>query len=136
MIIGVGTDIIDINRILSILKSDKGEKFQEKYFHPTELATAHKFSDLTLKACCLAKRFAAKEAFVKAIGTGVRTGVVLKDIYVTNDEFGRPHMALQPSAEKLVKQLGYNKVKIDLSLSDEYPMALAFVILSTTEQGK
>lgn len=130
MILGVGTDIVNIQRIESILESTTGGKFQEKYFHATELETGHKFASLKQKACFLAKRFAAKEAFVKALGTGVREGVALNDIYVVNDELGCPFIKFSKTVQLLLEKKTTHKVRIDLSLSDEYPMALAFVILS------
>jgi len=130
MILGIGTDIVNIQRIESILEGDTAKRFQEKYFHPTEIATANKFASTKDKACSLAKRFAAKEAFVKALGTGVRKGVKLNDIYVVNNELGCPFIHFSPTVTSLIEKKTSNKVKIDLSLSDEYPMAVAFVTLS------
>jgi holo-[acyl-carrier protein] synthase len=130
MILGIGTDIVDIQRIESILDGEAAARFQEKYFHPTEIKTANKFSDLKGKASSFAKRFAAKEAFVKALGTGVREGVKLNDIYVINDTLGCPSIELSKTVQSLLEKKSAGKVKIDLSLSDQYPMALAFVVIS------
>ncbi len=130
MILGIGTDMVNIQRIESILESDTAKRFQEKYFHPTEIEKANKFTSIKDKACSFAKRFAAKEAFVKALGTGVRKGVKLNDIYVVNNDMGCPFIQFSPTVKKLIEKKTSNKVKIDLSLSDEYPMAVAFVIIS------
>lgn len=130
MIIGIGTDIISIQRVESILKGPTADKFQEKYFHAKELETANKFSSLKDKAGSLAKRFAAKEAFAKALGTGVREGVKMKEIYVLNDALGCPYIQQSETVKTLLEIKPHQKVKIDLSLSDEYPMAVAFVIIS------
>ena len=131
MILGIGNDIVDIRRIEKTL-ARFGDRFLEKVFTDDErrraFARAH-------PANTLAKRFAAKEAMSKALGTGFRSGVHLRDIGVVNAPSGRPTLKLRGGAAKILESLtppGYT-VKIDLTLTDEYPLAEAFVIVSALQ---
>lgn len=128
MILGIGNDIVDIRRIEKTL-ARFGDRFLEKVFTADErrraFARAH-------PASTLAKRFAAKEAMSKALGTGFRSGVHLRDIGVINAPSGRPTLKLRGGAALHLEKLtppGYT-AKIDLTLTDEYPLAEAIVIVS------
>jgi holo-[acyl-carrier protein] synthase len=112
MIIGIGTDIVDIRRIEKLI-ADSGEKFISKIFNDEERGEG---------AAHYAKRFAAKEAIAKALGTGIGK-VSFKDIVITNDENGAP------KAE--VRNQG-SGVRVHISLSDEYPYALAYSVVEAT----
>ena len=131
MILGIGNDIVDIRRIEKTLERF-GDRFLEKVFTTDErrraMARAH-------PANTLAKRFAAKEAMSKALGTGFRDGVHLRDIGVVNAPNGRPTLQLKGGAARHLERLtppGYT-AKIDLTLTDEYPLAEAIVIVSALE---
>lgn len=128
MIIGIGNDLCDIRRIEKTLERF-GERFLDKVFTPEERRKAFSRAH---PARTLAKRFAAKEALSKALGTGFRAGVHMKDIGVVNAPGGRPTLALSKGAAKRLQSLippGYS-ARIDLTLTDEYPIAEAVVIVS------
>jgi holo-[acyl-carrier protein] synthase len=119
MIIGIGTDIVDIRRIEKAYGRHK-ERFLTKNFTAAEIKEikAHQ-----APAEAMAKRFAAKEAYAKARGTGFRAGFTLKDIAITHDALGKPSFALSAKEKKHMKG-----ATAHLSLSDEPPYALAFVV--------
>lgn len=128
MIIGIGNDLCDIRRVERTLERF-GDRFLDKVFTPEEkrkaFARAH-------PARTLAKRFAAKEALSKALGTGFRSGVYMKDIGVVNAPSGKPTLALTQGAARQLQSMippGYS-ARIDLTLTDEYPIAEAVVIVS------
>jgi holo-[acyl-carrier protein] synthase len=128
MIIGIGNDLCDIRRIEKTI-ARFGERFYERVFTAEELRKA--FSRAHPERT-FAKRFAAKEAASKALGTGFRWGVYLKDIGVENAPSGRPTLALTGGAARRLQSImpaGY-KPRIDVTLTDEYPMAQAIVIIS------
>ena len=128
MIIGLGNDLCDIRRIEKTL-ARFGERFLNKVFTAEERRKAFSRAH---PAATLAKRFAAKEALSKALGTGFRSGVHMKDIGVVNAPGGRPTLALARGAAKRLESLtppGHT-ARIDLTLTDEYPMAQAIVIIS------
>lgn len=128
MIIGIGNDLCDIRRVEKTL-ARFGERFLEKVFTAEERRKAFSRAH---PARTLAKRFAAKEALSKALGTGFRDGVHMKDIGVINAPTGRPTLALTRGALKRLESLvppGYT-ARIDLTLTDEYPLAQAIVIIS------
>ncbi len=132
MIIGIGNDIVDIRRIEKTLERF-GDRFVEKVFTEQERRRAFGRAH---PAATLAKRFAAKEAMSKALGTGFRSGVHLKDIGVVNAPTGRPTLDLKKGAAKhlaLLTPPGYS-VRIDLTLTDEYPLAEAVVIISAVPE--
>jgi holo-[acyl-carrier protein] synthase len=128
MIIGIGNDICDIRRIEKTL-ARYGDRFLAKVFTAEEQRKARSRADA---AGTLAKRFAAKEAMSKALGTGFRQGVHLRDIGVINAPTGRPAIVLTHGAKRHLETLtppGYT-ARIDLTLTDEYPLAEAIIIIS------
>lgn len=130
MILGLGNDLIDIRRIEKTLKRF-GERFIERVFTPVERAKAERRTE-GLRAATFAKRYAAKEAAAKALGTGFRRGVFWRDIGVVNDSDGRPTLELTGGALDRLNQLvpAGMKARLDLTMTDEYPMAEAVVIIS------
>ena len=124
MIYGIGTDIIDINRIKSVLNK-YGDKFKYKCFHQNEIS----WSNSKLKSAeSFAKRYAAKEACAKALGTGLARGVFWKDIEIKNNKYGKPYIILHNKAKKFLNK-NLLKKNIALSLSDEKEYAMANVII-------
>ena len=126
MIISNGIDIIDIRRIEKAI--DKYNfRFKNKCFHPAEISK----SESRLKSVeSYAKRYAAKEACAKALGTGLARGVFWKDIEVQNDKFGKPKIKLHNNALKFLKKMTKsNDCLIEVSLSDEKKYAIANVII-------
>ena len=115
MIYGIGTDIIDINRIKSVLNK-YGDKFKYKCFHQNEIS----WSNSKLKSAeSFAKRYAAKEACAKALGTGLARGVFWKDIEVINNKYGKPFIKLHNNALNFLNKKINKNAKIELSLSDD-----------------
>jgi len=128
MILGIGNDLCDIRRIEKTM-ARYGERFLLRVFTEEERRKAFSRAH---PARTLAKRFAAKEAATKALGTGFRDGVHFRDIGVVNAISGRPTLALAGGAARHLAQLtpdGFT-ARIDLTLTDEYPMAEAIVIIS------
>ena len=124
-IYGIGTDIANINRIK---KSLKKKNFISKLFNKNEIK---KCNSQINKANCYAKRFAAKEAFSKAIGTGISKGISFDEIIVYNIKSGKPGIKLLGNTKKIVnKILNKKKINIFLSLSDDKPFAVATVVIS------
>ena len=131
MIISNGIDIIDIRRINKTINKYKF-KFKKRCFHLGEIIKSEK----RLKSVeSYAKRYAAKEACAKALGTGLARGVFWKDIEVKNDIYGKPQIKLHNHALKFLKELTKNKdCSIEVSLSDEKNYAIANVIIYGTEK--
>ena len=129
MIVGIGTDLCNIERIERSLDRF-GDRFLERVFTATERAKAE--SRPFTRAGTLAKRFAAKEAFSKAVGTGFKRGVFMKDIGVVNAPSGAPTLELTGGARQRLDALAPagHAIDIHLTLTDEYPWAQAFVILT------
>jgi holo-[acyl-carrier protein] synthase len=128
MILGLGSDLVDIRRIEKVL-ARHGDRFIQRIFTPVEVAKAERRAT---RIDTYAKRFAAKEACSKALGTGFRKGVFFRDLGVVNLPSGRPTMALTGGALKRLNEItpeGY-EARIDISLTDEYPLAQAIVIIS------
>ena len=128
MIIGLGSDLCNIERIQNSLDRF-GERFENRVFTEIERAKARR-RPYTI-AGTYAKRFAAKEAFSKAVGTGFRAGVFMRDIGVVNAKSGAPTLALAGGAKKrldLLTPAGYEAL-IHLTLTDDHPWAQAFVII-------
>jgi holo-[acyl-carrier protein] synthase len=127
MIIGIGSDLTDIRRIQKSLDRF-GDRFTHRAFTDIERARSERKPD---KAASYAKRFAAKEACAKALGTGLMRGVHLKDIGVVNLRSGQPTLALTGgAAEQLARMLpDKHRAAIHLSLTDDHPYAQAFVII-------
>ena len=133
MILGIGSDIVDIRRIEQTL-ARFGLRFIERIFTESE----RNKSDRRLeRAASYAKRFAAKEACSKALGTGLRKGVFWRDMGVVNLPGGRPTLQLTGGAAKRLAQLTPPGcvAQIDLSMTDEYPLAQATVIISAVPEG-
>ena len=124
-IFGIGTDIIDIARIQKLL--NKNNRFKNRIFSTKEI----KYCDLkTNKVACYSKRFAAKEAFTKALGTGINKGISFSEISINNNKDGAPFIELTGKTKTIVKNLTKRKNKIYLSLSDEKKYALAMVVIN------
>ncbi len=131
MIISNGIDIIDIRRIKNTI--DKYNfRFKRKCFHPGEISK----SESRIKSVeSYAKRYAAKEACAKALGTGLARGIFWKDIEVQNNKFGKPKIKLHNNALKFFKKLTKNyNCSIEVSLSDEKKYAIANVIIYGKEK--
>jgi holo-[acyl-carrier protein] synthase len=131
MIIGIGSDVISIPRIEKMLERF-GQRFIDRVYTLGEQQGAAKFGpDNSIgKAAYYAKRFAAKEAFSKALGIGFRNGLAMKHIEVSNDKVGKPICALVAGAEHYAGEaFVQNNVKVHVSLSDDYPVAQAMVIV-------
>jgi holo-[acyl-carrier protein] synthase len=133
VILGIGNDITDIRRIEKVIEKH-GERFLARIFTDTERARAERRAK---RVETYAKRFAAKEACAKALGTGMRRGVWWRDMGVVNLPSGRPTMQLTGgAAERLVKLTPPgHEARIDLTITDEYPLAQAFVIISAVPAG-
>ena len=126
-IFGIGTDIVNIKRMDVSLKRN-GDKFKNNIFSKNEISYCEKKKN---SAAYYAKRFAAKEALSKALGTGIRKGINFKNIEITNDNFGKPSIELKgTTAAFLKKKIKAKKYSIHLSLSDDIPWAQATVIIS------
>ncbi|MDC6465700.1 holo-ACP synthase [Pelagibacteraceae bacterium] len=126
-IYGLGTDIVNIKRIDNSLKK-YGLVFKNKIFSKKEISYCEKKKN---PSAFYAKRFAAKEAFSKAIGTGIRKGLSLKDIEISNNLYGKPTIVLKKNLVKfLKKRIKSNNYDIHLSLADDKPWAQATVIIS------
>ena len=125
MIHGIGIDIIDIRRIKRVIEK-YGERFKKRCFHQDEINK----SELRKNSVeSYAKRYAAKEACAKALGTGLARGVFWKDIEVRNNKFGKPYIILHNKAKNYLITPGNKKYKINLSLSDERYFAIANVTI-------
>jgi holo-[acyl-carrier protein] synthase len=128
MIIGLGSDLCDVRRIAKTIERH-GERFLNRIFTPAERAKAGRRANV---AETYAKRFAAKEACSKALGTGMRSGVFWRDMGVVNLPSGRPTMKLTGGALKQLQSMlpPGHEARIDVSLTDEGPLAQAIVIIS------
>lgn len=128
MIIGVGNDLIDIRRIEKTLERF-GDRFVERIFTETEQLKSDRRAQ---RAASYAKRFAAKEACSKALGTGFRRGVFWRDMGVINLPSGRPTLSLTGGAAAQLARLtpDGHEARIDLTLTDDFPLAAAIVIIS------
>lgn len=123
-ILGIGVDIIQNSRIK---KAIKNKSFVSRIFSKSEITNSKKKNN---KTNYFAKRFAAKEAFIKSIGIGIRKGINFKDIYVINDKFGKPNIKFSNKVNNLiVKKLKTRNFVIFLSLSDEKNYSTAFVVI-------
>ena len=126
-IFGIGTDIVNIKRMEQSLKKN-GNIFKNKIFSKNEIIYCEKKKN---PFPFYAKRFAAKEALSKALGTGIRKGINFKNIEISNDIFGKPYIQLKgTTAIFLKKKIKSKKYFIYLSLSDDIPWAQATVIIS------
>ena len=126
-IFGIGTDIVNIKRMDQSLKKH-GDIFKNKIFSKKEISYCDNKKN---SSAFYAKRFAAKEAFSKALGTGIKKGVTLKNIEILNSPSGQPFILLKGNLHSyLKKKIKSKKYDIHLSLSDDKPWAQATVIIS------
>jgi holo-[acyl-carrier protein] synthase len=134
MIIGLGSDLCDARRIAAVLERH-GDRFLDRIFTPAERAKAERRAN---RIETYAKRFAAKEACAKALGTGFRKGVFFRDMGVVNLPSGRPTMKLTGGALARLKAITPpgHEATIDVSLTDEGPTAQAIVIIQAVPCGK
>ena len=133
MILGIGSDVTDVRRIAKVIDRH-GDRFLDRVFTPIERAKADKRRN---RIETYAKRFAAKEACAKALGTGLRAGVWWRDMGVVNLASGRPTIELTGGAKRRLAAItpaGY-EARIDLTITDEGPMAHAFVVISAVAIG-
>lgn len=124
MIVGIGTDLVEIARIATVL-SRHGDRFRQRVLTPAELAAAPRFANRDAEARWLAKRYAAKEAAAKAFGTGIGTQLSFQDLVVGREPSGRPTLVFAGAG--VAARLGVRRAH--LSLTDERGHALAFVVL-------
>ena len=131
MIIGIGTDLVDIRRIAQTIERH-GDRFLQRIFTEVECALAERRAN---RVETYAKRFAAKEACAKALGTGFRHGVFWRDMGVVNLPSGRPTLQLTGGAARALQLLTPegHEVRIDLSITDDFPTAQAIVIISAVK---
>jgi holo-[acyl-carrier protein] synthase len=130
MILGLGNDVIDIRRVEGTI-ARFGDRFLNRVFTPIERAKADRRA-ASIRVATYAKRFAAKEACAKALGTGLRKGVFWRDMGVVNLSSGRPTLALTGGAASQLARLtpDGHEARIDLTLTDDFPYAHAVVIIS------
>ena len=125
-IYGIGTDIVSIKRIKLSLKK---KNFIKRIYNEQEVKRCKKAAN---QHNCYAKRFAAKEAFSKALGTGISNGINFNEITVLNSKSGKPYINLKGKTKKIITNIfKRKKTKISLSLSDERDYAVAFVTISS-----
>ncbi|HVV66137.1 MAG TPA: holo-ACP synthase [Rhizomicrobium sp.] len=133
MILGLGSDLIDIRRIEQTIERF-GDRFLDRIFTDVEKAKSDKRAQ---RAASYAKRFAAKEACAKALGTGLRRGVFWRDMGVVNLPGGKPTLKLTGGALRRLESItppGYGAT-IDLTITDDFPLAQAIVIISAVAQS-
>jgi len=136
MILGLGTDLVNIKRIEKLVEKF-GENFYKKVLTEKELERLNdikNINEVKNKTVFCAKRFCAKEAFAKALGIGLGRGMNFADINVDNDILGKPIIDLTEKGEdfmcQLFKKKSFDEIKIDVSISDDYPFVNAVVIVS------
>jgi holo-[acyl-carrier protein] synthase len=133
MIIGLGSDLIDIRRIEKTIEKH-GERFLARVFTPVERERSDRRAG---RAASYAKRFAAKEACAKALGTGLRHGVFWRDMGVVNLKGGKPTVALTNGALRRLEEITPegHRAQVDLTITDDFPLAQAIVIISAVPSG-
>jgi holo-[acyl-carrier protein] synthase len=128
-IFGIGTDIVDISRVKKLLNTNK--KLINRIFSIKEIKYCESRSN---KIASYSKRFAAKEAFAKSIGTGFRNNLNFKDISIVNDKLGKPSFIVTEKIKKIIKkQFKTSSFNFFLSISDEKKYCIAYVILQKNE---
>ena len=125
MIFGIGTDIVEVARIDASIQQF-GDEFAKRILAESELIS---YSESHIKSRFLAKRFAAKEAFSKALGTGLRSPATFQNIAVSHDDLGKPLLILSFDLQKFLQSK--NIIQTHISISDEKNLAVAFVVLET-----
>src|SRR5262245_18337437 len=131
MILGIGSDLVDVRRIERVI-ARHGDRFLQRIFTDAERAKADRRA---MRIETYAKRFAAKEACAKALGTGFHAGVFWRDLGVVNLPSGRPTLQLTGGAARALARLTPegHEVRIDLSITDDFPTAQAIVIISAVK---
>ena len=127
MILGIGTDLVNIERIKKVLDRF-GDRFEKRVFSELEIQRSRKKYD---PSSSYAKRWAAKEACSKALGIGLRMGISWKEMHIVNLQSGKPELIIEGKASDFLQDMtptGYNP-KINVSLTDDYPWAKAVVII-------
>lgn len=130
MILGIGTDILNISRIDKLL-SKFGSRFVERILSPEELLKYQALNSGSMEY--LARRFCLKEAFSKAVGTGIGELISFRDISIENNEFGKPYVVRSSGLLECLSRIlnvEQSKIKIDVSVSDDEPFAVGFVVIS------
>ena len=132
MIIGIGVDTINISRVKSVIERKGEDEFLKRNYTDTESKIAKNIANDKKRVAHLAKRFAAKEAFAKALGTGIGK-IRFTDIGIANDSLGKPFFILEENAQKLLKEITPKGhiTSCNLSLCDTDDLAQAFVIISS-----
>ncbi len=128
MIYGIGTDIIEVDRIRKFIS--KGDAFKQRVWTQGEIEYCDSLKD---PAPCYAARFSAKEAFVKALGTGFIKGIGFSDIEVYHDDLNKPHIRLQGKAKEFADKAGITKIHLSISHVKDWANAVA--VLETTFKG-
>ncbi|MBR0661757.1 MULTISPECIES: holo-ACP synthase [Neoroseomonas] len=130
MIIGIGSDVLDIRRLEKTIERH-GERFIERIFTPVERAKAERRTE-RIRVATYAKRFAAKEAASKALGTGFRAGVFWRDLGVVNLPSGQPTLRLTGGAAERLAAItpAGHRAEIALTMTDEFPYAQAMVVIT------
>lgn len=136
MILGTGSDLLDIRRFEKVM-ARHGQRFIKRCFTEGEIALAEKRREGGTHIATYAKRYAAKEAVSKALGTGIGAEVFFTDIDVEKDDRGKPFVNLSGKAEKRLKELTPDgqTARIHLALSDEPPLVYAHVIVESISEG-
>ena len=129
MILGIGTDILAVSRMAAALER-RGESLGERLLHPLEM---QRWQQHELSVSWLAKRFAAKEALLKALGTGLRAGISWHDMIILPDELGRPEVTWQGQAATRLEKLGTCRTL--LTLSDEQHYVVAFAVIEAVQMN-
>ncbi|MDX1394135.1 MAG: holo-ACP synthase [Gemmatimonadota bacterium] len=125
MVVGIGIDMVDIERLEGVLERHP-DRAADRLFNPTELADC---AEKANPSECLAARFAAKEAFLKALGTGLRDGIAWREISLRTDPHGRPHIEASGAAAERVEALGASSIHV--SITHDGGLATAVVLLQT-----
>lgn len=134
MILGIGSDLVDMRRIEKVLKRH-GKRFARRCFTDTEIKKSESRRNAGMHIAIYAKRFAAKEACAKALGTGFSSGIYMRDISIENEISGQPTLVLTGQAKKRLEQMlpqGHVS-QIHVSLTDEPPLAEALVVIEAVK---
>lgn len=132
MILGVGCDVVNVTRVAELIEKH-GDRFLERTYSADEVKGAEKYANDNHKARIgyFARRFAAKEAFAKAVGTGFGAELAFNEVGVVNDASGQPVVELMPEVKKRLEAFFDCMFDVNVSLSDDAPVALAFVVISS-----
>jgi len=123
MILGIGTDLADVPRIQKSIER-YGDRFLQRVYTETEIAYASRKANVAER---FAARFAAKEAGMKALGTGLRNGITWKDFEVANEPSGRPSLSLHGAALQIAARMGVRRISLSLTHTSEFAMAVVIL---------